>query len=93
MMRYQGRKYIGSLILTGCLWCFCLPPPASAQPKRKPKSSTPSPAGVNLRNQSIEQKLSEANDALAAADLARAERLVREVLAVSPRSVAAHTLA
>jgi Tfp pilus assembly protein PilF len=80
-MRYQGRKYIGSLILTGCLWCFC-PPFAPAQTK---------PA--NLKNQSIEQKLSDAGSALAANDLALAEKLLREVLAISPRSVEAHTLA
>jgi len=80
-MRYQGRKYIGSLILTGCLWCFC-PPFAAAQGK---------PA--NLKNQSTEQKLSAAGSALAAGDLVRAAKLLREVLAVSPRSVPAHTLA
>ncbi|HEX9960495.1 MAG TPA: tetratricopeptide repeat protein [Pyrinomonadaceae bacterium] len=80
-MRYKGRKYIGSLILTGCLWCFC-PPLISAQPK---------PA--NLRNQTTEQKLSAAREAAAAQDLARAEKLLREVLAVSPRNVTAHSLA
>ncbi|HEX8246714.1 MAG TPA: tetratricopeptide repeat protein [Pyrinomonadaceae bacterium] len=80
-MLYKGRKYIGSLILTGCVWCFC-PPLVVAQPK---------PA--NLKNQSIEQKLSAAQSALAAADITRAETLLREVLAVSPRNVTAHTLA
>ena len=85
-MRYQGRKYIGSLILTGCLWCFCPPLPASAQVKPKP-----SPA--NLKNQSIEQKLADAQNALAAQDLTLAEKLLREVLTISPRDVTAHTLA
>jgi Tfp pilus assembly protein PilF len=80
-MRYKWRKYIGSLVLTGCLWCFC-PHVAAAQPK---------PA--NLKNQATEQKLNEAREALAAQDLARAEKLLREVLAVSPRSVTAHSLA
>ncbi|HEX8367983.1 MAG TPA: tetratricopeptide repeat protein [Pyrinomonadaceae bacterium] len=80
-MRYKGRKYIGSLILTGCLWCFC-PPFTSAQPKT-----------ANLKNQSIQQKLTDAGSALAAADFARAEGLLREVLAVAPRNIAAHSLA
>src|SRR5215213_165455 len=79
-MYYKGRKYIGSLILTGCL-CF-FSPFAAAQEK---------PA--NLKNQSIEQKLNDAQTALASADLASAEKLVREALAVSPRSVTARTLA
>ncbi|HEY0049945.1 MAG TPA: tetratricopeptide repeat protein [Pyrinomonadaceae bacterium] len=80
-MHYKGRKYIGSLILTGCLCCFC-PFFVSAQPKT-----------VSLKNQSIEQKLSDARSALAAADLTLAEKLLREALALSPRSVTAHSLA
>ncbi|HEX8733922.1 MAG TPA: tetratricopeptide repeat protein [Pyrinomonadaceae bacterium] len=80
-MYYKGRKYIGSLILTGCL-CFFSPFATPAQGK---------PA--NLKNQSIEQKLNDAQTALAAGDPAAAEKLVGEVLAVSPRSVAARTLA
>jgi type IV pilus assembly protein PilF len=83
-MLYRARKYIGSLLLTGCVWCFYPPSASMAQPTK--------PA-ANLKNQSIEQKLSEAGDALASGDLARVEKLVREVLAIAPRSVAAHTLA
>ncbi|MDQ3801398.1 MAG: tetratricopeptide repeat protein [Acidobacteriota bacterium] len=82
-MLYKARKYIGSFLLTGCVWCFYTPSASTAQPTKP----------ANLKNQSIEQKLSEAGDALASSDLARAEKLVREVLAVAPRNVTAHSLA
>lgn len=80
-MRFKGRKFIGGLFLTGCL-CSFYPPFAPAQTKP-----------VNSKNQSTEQKLKEAGDALIAGNLALAEKLLREVLAIAPRNQAAHTLA
>ena len=80
-MHNQGRKYIGSLILTGCFWCFY---PHFATAQLKP---------AILKKQSIEQKLDDVGKALASEDLARAEMLLREILSVSPRNVTAQSLA
>jgi protein O-GlcNAc transferase len=80
-MRFKGRKFIGGLFLTGCL-CSFYPPFAAAQAKP-----------VNSKNQSTEQKLKDAADAVTGNDLDRAEKLVREVLAIAPRNATAHTLA
>src|SRR5215213_5411491 len=57
--------------------CFCLPAAAAAQAK----------------NQAVEQKLTEATNALSAGDLNGSEKILQEVLQSAPRSATALTLA